>query len=174
MNTKIAEKKAITKTFAIMLGTIFLLAASQIGLFTYYMIALNSQNAKNNTTTQNLQNTINDLNASLVDLEKPMLMGIGMKTTDFRDAHTFRVTGYVVNTGQNTADNCSLEIDLTIYGQSSNYLQAEKDVQLGTLPYGNAVFVDENFSYSSGSLFGWRVLPHWNGQPFPITPLLSS
>ena len=196
-------KQFVRRSVATALGIIcIILAAGLIGVFAYYTITINNQSAKYNDyvlshnhtdsdynslstqlnnlsiTIQNQQNTIDSLNKSLLNLEKPLLIGVGLKATDYGGAYTFQITGYVVNIGQTTAINCSLDVYLTVYeiGTQSPtiYTIVEKYIFLGTLPYGNSIFVNQNVSYSGGPLFGWFVLQHWNGQTYPITPILSS
>lgn len=196
-------KQFVRRSVAIALGIIcIILAAGLIGVFAYFTITINNQSAKysdyalghshtdsdyNSLSTQlnnlsiinqNQQNTINSLNESLFNLEKPLLIGAGLKATDYGGASTFQITGYVVNIGQTTAINCSLDAYLTVYEMGTQsptiYTIVEKYILLGTLPYGNSIFVNQNISYSGGPLFGYFVLPHWNGQTYPITPILSS
>lgn len=200
-----SERKVVRRSVAIALGTIcIILAAGLISVFAYYTITINNQSAKHNDYVlshshtdsdynslstqlsnlsiiiQNQQNTIDSFNESLFNLEKPLLIGVGLKATDYGGAYTFQITGYVVNTGQTTAINCSLNAYLTVYeiGTQSPtiYTIVEKYIFLGTLPYGNSMFVNQNVSYSGagGPLSSWFVLPHWNGQTYPITPILSS
>jgi hypothetical protein len=196
-------KQFVGRSVAIGLGIIcIILAAGLIGVFAYYTVTINNQSVKyndyvsthshadsdyNSLSTQltnlsiiiqNQQNTIVSLNESLLNLEKPLLTGVGLKATDYGGAYTFQITGYVVNVGQTTAINCSLDAYLTVYeiGTQSPpiYTIVEKYIPLSTLLYGNSIFVNQNVSYSGGPLFGWSILPRWNGQTYPIAPILSS
>jgi len=198
------EKKMFTRNVVVALAIIcIVLVGGLIGAFAYYTIALNNQSAKyddyvlththadsdynslnfqltnQSNIIQNQQNTINSLNESLLNLEKPLLVGAGLKGVNYAEDYNFQITGYVVNTGQSMATNCSLDAYLTVYEVGSSpttYTVVEKYIYLGTISYGNSVFVNQSVSYSGagGPLFSWFILRHWNGQTYPITPILSS
>jgi hypothetical protein len=177
MGEKVRKERVVGRAFAVAVGIICILGAGQIGLFTYYRVVINIQSAKYTSVNHDQQNTISSLNVSLLNLEKPMLIGVGLKATDYAEASTFQIIGYVVNVGQTAAVNCSLDVYLTVYEVGSSpttYTGVEKYISLGTLSYEDSVFIDQNISYSGGPLYGWFVLRHWNGQTNPVTPILSS
>ena len=111
-------KRAPRSLLVIILAIIAIVAL--IGLSASVVIYL-----KQNSTVQNNDKEISNLQAQL---STPKLVGIGLQYTDNRsDPNTpfLQITGFVVNVGSTTANNCTIHVSTSQNGNATNKDTAE-------------------------------------------------
>ncbi len=137
----------------------------------YYSLnqTLNELNASYNALNKEYQDYISDrginvaaLNKSIQDLVAPNLIKIDIQ---YSDSNLFvfgsiRITGYICNTGKNTAYNCRLIVD-AYHGSSKAIDNYQIILGKGIINGQNWVKTDSTISYFGKSVTSIIITPQW-------------
>jgi hypothetical protein len=138
-----------------------LIVALNISITFYY----SEMNVKN-TQIQQLNNQIDDVQA-LIDNQTlttstPKLISLGMNYADNRtdpNAPFLLVTGYVVNVGTSTANNCTINVSAI---QNGNSTAIENSAIIKSLAPGTYERIDIQFQYNGQPIVAYTTNLKWS------------
>jgi hypothetical protein len=128
---------------------------------TFYYSGMNNKN----TEIQQLNKQINDIQALITNqtltTAAPKLISVGMQYTDNRtdpNSPFLLVTGYVVNSGTGTANDCFIHVSAI---QSGNKTAIDDSVSIKALQPGAFEKIDIQFPYSGQPVVAYSANLNW-------------
>ena len=156
--SKTSNKKSVLALAAI---CTILIIGLNISIIFYYAEMNNK-----NTQIQQLNNQINDIEALIANqtltASTPKLISVGMQYTDNRtnpNTPFLQVTGYIINVGTKTANNCTINVSAI---QNGNNTAIDNSAPIKTLQPGTYEKIDVQFPYTGQPIVAYSANLNWS------------
>jgi hypothetical protein len=157
--TSKATNKKLVWTLAAIIT--ILVVGLNISIITYYAEMNNK-----NTEIQQLNTQINDIQALInnqtLTAATPKLISVGMQYNDNRtnpSAPYLQVTGYIINVGTSTANNCTINVSAI---QNGNSTAIDNTAHTKTLQPGTYEKIDIQFPYTGQPIVAYSTNLNWS------------